>query len=626
MVRFHVAPAFCVASIVCGLIFSASSVASDIFLLGDRTGYGVTRAQGKSCFAIAPAWVAEGTEKLVAMRPGVFRLPATVKREFHSERFSIVRVGEDRSACLPKQWPDGANLENALGRTGIGSLEIGVHDGAAGRMYVWVESIDPSGFFTISPLRDTDKLMAGMSGSRVLLEDSAAGVLLEVDEANNRGQVIRQDYLTGLIAPFFDSWTDEIEPEPEPARITKSVPTIKYRFFVGKQSWRNNPKIVGSRLFVGSSGRVRNEPDALDGLYSFDLETGEKVWQVQTDSDFNDLTYVKGLVIGGTESGEVIAVGARSGKTYWNRRFDAPVAVRPVAVRDTVAIVTSAGELSLLDPKNGSTRANSMMGGRVSAGLAAGRGELWVATEAGTLHRFTGFGEVQMRRDSSVYYPDALGSALSGSAIQWYDDLGDGKGLRARFYGKPLILQDRVVLSFARESRYHYPPVIAFMKNGELGWVGTDPNQLAGDLFGDSYLTPAAWYDRLILGDPDSNSIYSISRETGEILWVRNLGSPNFQMRSSPAVAGDYVYIATYGGFLHKFSAAEGERVWSIYLGQHDRAGHTFMGNQPLPDFQLDPVYGPEHSSPILSTPAISGSSIVVGTDEGYVYVIEDSE
>ncbi|HUU72489.1 MAG TPA: hypothetical protein VMW70_07675, partial [Burkholderiales bacterium] len=93
MVRFHVAPAFCVASIVCGLIFSASSVASDIFLLGDHTGYGVTRAQGKSCFAIAPAWVAEGAEKLVAMRPGVFRLPATVKREFHSERFSIVRVG-----------------------------------------------------------------------------------------------------------------------------------------------------------------------------------------------------------------------------------------------------------------------------------------------------------------------------------------------------------------------------------------------------------------------------------------------------------------------------------------------------------------------------------------------------
>ncbi len=560
---------------------------------------------------------------MYAMRPGIFRFPATIERRF-DEGFSIVRIGEDGSVCSQTPWPDGAHLHTALGRTGIGSLEIGVHDGAAGHMYVRVEETDGEKFFTISPLRESDRLMAGMSGSRVLLEDETAGILLEVDEQANRGRVIRQDYLTGLIAPFFESWVEEVPQEPK--RIAQDVPTIKYRFFIGKQSWRNNPLIVGTRLFVGSSGRERDEPDVLDGVYSFDLETGEKVWHVQTVLDFNDLTYIKGLVIGGTQSGEVIAVGARSGKTYWKRMFEAPVAVRPVAVRDAVAIATAAGELNVLDLKDGSTRVNSTLGGAVSAGLAAGRGELWVATEAGTLHRYTGFGEVQMRRDSSVYYPDELGNRLSGKAIEWYDRLGDGRGLRASFHAVPLVLDDRVVLSFARESQYDYPPVISFRKDGGLGWVGTDPNRIVDNLFGDSYLTPAAWYDRLIMADPESNAIYSIARETGEVLWASSLGSPNFQMRSSPVVANDYVYIGTYGGFLHKFSAQDGQRIWSLYLGQRELAGRFFSGDQSLFDLQSDPEYSPERSSPILATPAISGDTIVVGTDEGFVYVIKDPQ
>ncbi len=611
------------AHIVGVLLLCASATASDVFLLSERTGFGVTRVHDSSCFAVAPTWVTSGSDRLYAMRPGVFRFPATVKRRF-DEGFSIVRIGEDASVCSQAEWPDGRNLDVALVRTRIGSLEIGVHDGAAGHMHVRVEQLEADKFFTISPVRDSDRLMAGMSGSRVLLEDEAAGILLEVDEKANRGRVIRQDYLTGLIAPFFDSWAGELPATAQQA--VQPAPAIAHRFFIGKQSWRNNPLIVGTRLFVGSSGRERDEPDDLDGVYSFDLETGEKVWHVHTELDFNDLTYIGGLVIGGTQSGAVVAVGARSGKTYWKRVFDAPVAVRPVAVRDAVAIATASGELNVLDLKDGSTRVNSILGGAVSAGLAAGRGELWIATEAGTLHRYTGFGEVQMRRDSSVYYPDELGNRLSGKAIDWYDRLGDGKGLRASFHAVPLVLEDRVVLSFSRESQYDYPPVMAFRKDGGLGWVGTDPNRIVDNLFGDSYLTPAAWYDRLILADPESNSIYSIARESGEVLWATELGSPNFQMRSSPVVANDYVYIGTYGGFLHKFSAQDGKRIWSLYLGKRELAGKFFSGGQSLYDFQSDPDYSPDESSPILATPAISGDTIVVGTEEGFVYVIKDPQ
>ncbi len=607
------------------LALGVQAQASDVFLMGDHVGFGVTRAHGDSCFAIAPARVASSQTRLYAMRPGTPRVRAKVERTFE-DGFSIVRIAAEQGYCSREPWDDGSHLGIVLGRTGIGALLIGAGDGSRGRMHVRVDEIQPAGYLLISPVRESDRLMSGMVGSRLLLEEKDAGIVLDIDEEANRARVIRQDYLTAVVTPFFDAWVEKVEPQPQPEPVAESRPTVKYRFFIGKQSWRNNPKIVGTRVFVGSSGRRRDQPDLLDGVYSFDLLSGERVWFVPTQVDFNDLTYIKGLVIGGTEAGEVVAIGARSGKKYWTRRFNAPVSARPVVAGEAVAVATASGELHVLDAKDGSTRLSSDLDGGVSAGLAADRNGLWIATEAGTLYRYAGFGEVQMRRDSSVYYPDELGHSLSGSAVHWYDRLGSGKGLRASFSAAPLVLNDSVVLSLVREDDYDYPPVISFRKDGALGWIGTDPNRFVGSPFGNSRLTPVPWYDRVILADAQSNSIYSISRETGEIVWATKLGNHNFQLWSSPVISNDHVYIGTYDGYLHKFDAGNGQRLWSMYLGHHETAGRAFLSDEALPDAETDPAWHPELASPIFSTPAVSGNTIVVGTDEGYLYVISDED
>lgn len=603
------------------LLASSSSLGGDVLLHEGRAGYGVTRHGGDACFAIAPSWLAPQRSQLSALRPGVFR-HAVVVEAVYKEGFSIVRIGEDAGLCGDAAWDDGAGLDARLAKTELALLQAGVDDAAP--MHVRIERIDADGFFTIAPVRRSDKLVGAMSGRRVLLDDSYAGVLLEVDEMKNRGRVIRQDFLTLLTKPFFSS--------RQPGSATRAVPpdtagpVIKQRYFIGKQTWRNNPKIVGSRIFVGSSGYTRGQADPLDGVYSFDMATGQRAWFVPTDGDFNDLTYIKGLVIGGTESGQVLGVGARSGKTYWTRQMSAAVSAQPVRVRNFVAVATADGSLVLLALKDGASKLTSEVDGPVRAGLAAGRGDLWVATESGKLYRYVSFGEVQMRRDSNVYYPDAMGNPLSGSALAWYQRLGEGRGLRASLYAPPLVLEDKVIVTLAREDQYAYPPVMAFHKNGQLAWIGTDPKKLAGDNFGDSYLKPAAWYDRLILADPDSNSIYSISRETGEIVWAQTLGNENFQLWSSPVVADDHVYIATYDGFLHKFDAIDGRRLWSMYLGHDDLAGETFLAGQPLPDVRMNPAWRASNSGPVFSTPAVSGNTIVIGNDQGYLYVIEDRE
>ncbi len=651
-----------ITAIILGFSLAPGLLAADLFLIGERAGYAITRKQGEACFAIAPSSVAAQGVDLHAMRPETFRLPATVVLTLDAG-IAIIRVGEDAEACKNAAWSDGENLETALGRTGIGTLQIRIGDDSLRNMHVRVEQLEPAGYFTVSTVASSDKLMRDMVGSRVLLEDAAAGMLLEVDEAGNRGTVIRQDRLDSLVAPFFDSIKDalvasdassdagsmaadttetnsintdstdsgliDIESVDTDLTITVQAPPrpeIIHRFFIGRQTWRNNPLIIGNRLFVGSSGSEWNKPDELDGAYSFDLDTGEQVWFVHTDNDFNDLTYIDGFIVGGTDSGEVLGIGARSGKTYWTRNFDGKVYARPVQLPSGVAIATSIGELFVLDLKDGIARASSRLDAGVRAGLVAAQGDLWVATESGTLYRYVGFGDVQMRRRSRIFYPDPLGKNLSGAAIDWYDRLGQGRGRRAKFYGTPVVLGDRIILTLVRQEYYEYPPVMAFLKDGGLDWIGTDPDGFINSTFGNSRLTPASWHDQLILADPFSNAIYSLSLESGQVLWATELGYPAFQQWASPVVENDYVYVARHDGFLHKLQAKDGKRIWSMYLGQEAHAGQVFVDNEPLPDMRTDSIWNVRLASPVFSTPAVSKGTIVVGTDEGYLYVIHDPQ
>ena len=132
------------------------------------------------------------------------------------------------------------------------------------------------------------------------------------------------------------------------------------------------------------------------------------------------------ILVGGTLGGKVVAAGARSGRVYWARGFDSTVYAKPAGVRNGIAVVTSEGSLNVLDPESGASKVTSSVEGKVFAGVAARSGELWVATESGKLYRYVGFGEVQLRRESSVYFPDANGTPLSGAArpsgrrTNWY--------------------------------------------------------------------------------------------------------------------------------------------------------------------------------------------------------------
>jgi len=406
---------------------------------------------------------------------------------------------------------------------------------------------------------------------------------------------------------------------------------------IGVQSWRNNALIVGSHLFIGSSGQKWNEPDMADGIYAFDIKTGKQIWFVHSQNDFNDLAYMEGLIIGGSDAGEVFAVSAISGKVKWQQKLDGKVYAKPAYLDEGVAVATGKGKLFLLNLNDGKVIDQVQLDGGVRAGMTAKGTDLWIATESGWVYQLTAFGTFNFWRKIKVFYPDSFGRQLNESELPTgtmkysylgKDDNGEVGFSEARFYAAPLILDDKIILGFVRDTYYSYPAVVAISSQSsgtKVAWFGTDDSQKLGDTFGNIRFTPSEYKDLLIFGNPYSNKAYALSKQDGSLVWETSLGQPMFQHWPSPVVHGDYVYIARHDGYLHKLRAKDGKRLWSIFLGDSESAGLIFRSDQDLPGENLRTQWSPLRASPIFATPAVSGKYIVIGTGEGDLYVIEQS-
>ncbi|HPO89911.1 MAG TPA: PQQ-binding-like beta-propeller repeat protein [Victivallales bacterium] len=89
--------------------------------------------------------------------------------------------------------------------------------------------------------------------------------------------------------------------------------------------------------------------------------------------------------------------------------------------------------------------------------------------------------------------------------------------------------------------------------------------------------------------------VYALNKENGEVVWKTSTGGVN---RSSPAIgSGDLLFIGSYNGNVYGISKNDGTIVWQFKTG------------------------GAVHSSP-----AIEKSILVVGSDDGCLYAIEEEQ
>ncbi len=601
------------------LLMAHAAAASDVRVDADQSvGQGLLRSKGRSCFAIVPNHVVANALEIRLTDSRRRTAAARLVYSIGAADIAILQV-DGSDLCDGSDWDDGKDLEPVLDAQSTGSVKALRGEGTLQQIPINVDDRDPYRFLRISPLRATDELKQGMSGSAVTIGTRTVGVLLSVDSARRSGRVIRQDYLNRMIAPYFATAAGT-----GPAR-----PEIAWKKQIGVQSWRNNPLFVGQNVYVGSSGSSWNEPDEADGLYAFDAQSGERKWFVPTDRDFNDVAYTDGLLVGGTDGGEVVAVSAMSGKPRWKAAVEGRVYGRPAYVEGGVAVATGEGRLYLLELRNGATIGEQVLDGPVRAGIASRDTDLWVATEAGSLYQFWVFGSLgDPKSVTPVYYPDEYGDltleAGAESPLRRYEALGQGRFSRASVYAQPVVLERKVILGFVRQTSYDYPAVATFTDGGGLAWIGSDAEDKVEDGFGNMRSAPALYENLVICGNPYSNSVYALSLEDGKVVWSTALGQPMFQHWSSPVVAGDAVYVARHDGYLHKLEARTGKRLWSLYLGHPDDAGLVLMGDEALPGGQRRTQWNPNAASPIFATPAVSKSLIAVGAGDGTLYMIRD--
>ena len=362
--------------------------------------------------------------------------------------------------------------------------------------------------------------------------------------------------------------------------ITSVRPKIRWKERTGIQSWRNNPIILGKYLFVPSSGKLWNEPDWLDGVHAFDIETGKKLWFIHSKNDFNSICYMEGLIVGGSDSGEVFAISHNTGKVKWKKQFDSKVYATPCYAGGSALIATGKGELFLLDLNTGNQRDKKILAGSVRGSMALKGNDIWVTTENGYIYDIFCFGSLSISWKGRVYFPDQYGNYrdednyITGTSDFSY--LNEGGFSIACFYGAPVIFDDRVIMGFVRDTYYSYPPLVAIeSRKHKILWFGSDKKGIfkkENETFGNLRNTPAIYKNLLICGNPYSNKIYAVSARDGTLVWNTSIGQPMFQHWSSPVVNGEYVYIGRHDGYLHKLKAKNGKRVWSVFLGKKEEA------------------------------------------------------
>lgn len=103
---------------------------------------------------------------------------------------------------------------------------------------------------------------------------------------------------------------------------------------------------------------------------------------------------------------------------------------------------------------------------------------------------------------------------------------------------------------------------------------------------------PPAVDDGLVVVGVNSGRVYGLNADTGRIIWARRQKGA---IASSPAIAGDTVYISSMDGALTAYTRAHGTPLWRFST----------------------------HGSPVESSPLVVDGRVYVGTWSGELYAVD---
>lgn len=307
------------------------------------------------------------------------------------------------------------------------------------------------------------------------------------------------------------------------------------------ESIESSAAIVGGTVFVGSQ---KGE------LVALSLDNGSVYWKFPTGNPIGESSpaYGNGAVFIGDLGGWINALNASTGQKLWAFKTNGEIKSSPVVVGDRVLIGSYDEHLYCLNARTGSLLWKFKTNGPVHATPGISDGMAFIA---GCDEMFRGIrisDGKEVFSVSSGAYTGASPALRSGSA----------------FYGT----FDNEVLSVDLAQR-------------KIAWHYEHP-QRKFPFYSSAAVTPA----RVVLGGRDK-LVHGLTLN-GKVAWTFTTRA---RVESSPAIAGDRVFVGSNDGRFYVLNLTSGAKLWEFDAG-----------------------------APLSASPAIANGRIVIGSQDGRLY------
>ncbi len=351
---------------------------------------------------------------------------------------------------------------------------------------------------------------------------------------------------------------------PPPTKMTSGriVWTVKTGGAV-----RSSPVVVGDLVLVGSG----------DGsLYAFDTASGAELWRFEAGSPVTSSPAVDGgVAYVGDRANRFHAVEIATGRLRWSvdTGTDLPwpwghegwdyFTSSPAVASGLVVAGSGDGNVYAFDARTGTERWRTPTGGRVRASPAIADSSVYVGSTDGVLYALDlTTGAIRWTYETEGVAHDAATLGFDRKSIQSTAAVGDANV----FFGS----RDGGVYALDRSRG-----ALVWRASHETSWV-------VG--------SPALTNVSVCVGGSDGQFLECLDRDSGELIWQIPTGARVF---SSPAVAGDALFVGSHAGALDAVDVATGTRRWSLPLG-----------------------------AAVLSSPELAHGMVYVGTDGGVIHAI----
>jgi outer membrane protein assembly factor BamB len=266
---------------------------------------------------------------------------------------------------------------------------------------------------------------------------------------------------------------------------------------------------------------------------AFNAESGRQQWEM--DLDVNVITGAGAgmeMALVGTQKGELIALNHADGKELWRTRLTSEILARPTAAEGIVVARTADGRVSGLSAETGAVQ--------------------WSYQRAVPLLSLRGAGAPVIAGEQVIAGYDngkLVSLSVNDGKVIWEKSVAVPRG-RTELDRLVDIDADPVVIN---------DTVYAVSYQGNLSGVDLASGQTLWSREMSSQIGLAPAYGEAVYVTDDEGNVWAVQDGSGDALWRQT----RLVRRgvTAPAIAGDYVVVGDFEGYLHWIARNDGRFV-----------------------------------------------------------------